>query len=312
MLTSHLGDRRLARAVSSLCEPYADLPPSRTSFLGWATGILMGYMTGTYYCRGGLQTLADSFAAAVKSRGGSVALGNTVTAIRTRAGRVTGVSGRDWDVSAPVVVVAMDPRRLPHLLGPEALPRRYRRRLQNTEASAPMLAVHLATTLAIDPETTVYEAFHVATQSFTLGPDDLLGIHIPTLVEPNLAPAGQHLVELVKQVGHEAEDPFAQATGMITAASGVLPGLAESLVPLDPDAPTPYAVRRFSDPYGWATTPLGATIGRLGHTTPVKGLYLAGQWTVPGPGIPEVVASGAEVSRIITNDRPHQPLLPLA
>ena len=99
---------------------------------------------------------------------------------------------------------------------------------------------------------------------------------------------------------------------MITRAGHALPGLAEHLVPLTPDSPTPYALRRFSAPYGWACTPLGFSIGRLGHTTPVEGLYLAGQWTTPGHGIPQVVASGAEVTRIITDDRPHQPLLPLA
>lgn len=311
VLASRLDDRRLVRAVSSLCEPYLDLPPARTSFLAWAAETT-SYMTGTHYCRGGLQALADSFVAAVERRGGSLALGTEVTAISTRAGRLTGVSGQDWDVSAPVVVLAMDPRRLPRLLGADVLARRYRRHLEKTETSAPMLAVYLATDLAIDPDTTVYEAFHATTEALTLGPADFLGIHVPTLVEPALAPPGQHLVEIVQQVGDEAEDPFLQATGVIAAATRALPGLADHLLPLDPNAPTPYAIRRFSDPYGWACTPLGASVGRLGHTTPVDGLYLAGQWTLPGPGIPQVVASGAEVSRIITNDRAHKPLLPLA
>jgi phytoene dehydrogenase-like protein len=310
VLRAHLGDRRLVRAVSSLCEPYLDLPPSRASFLVWAT-MTTNYITGTHHCRGGLQTLADAFANAVERRGGTLALGTDVTGITTSAGRATGVSGPDWEASAPVVVVAMDPRRLPRLLGPDVLPRRYRRRLENTASSAPFLAAYLATDLDIDPDTTVYEAFHARTESLTPAPDDILGVHVPTLVDPSQAPAGRHLVELVRPVGEEAEDPFTQATGMITRAGHALPGLADHLVPLTPDSPTPYVLRRFSAPYGWACTPLGAGIGRLGHTTPVKGLYLAGQWTVPGHGIPRVVASGAEVARIITDDRPHRPLLPL-
>lgn len=311
VLPKHLDDRRLVRAVSSLCEPYMGLPPGRASFLAWAW-MTTNYMTGAHYFRGGPQTLADAFARAVESRGGTLTLGTAVTGIATAGGRVAGIRGEGWDAAAPVVVLAMDPRRLPRLLGPGSLPRRYRRRLHATETSAPFLAVHLATDLAIDPTSRVYETFHVSSEALTLGPGELLGVHVPTLVEPDLAPSGQHLVELVEQVGEEAEDPYAQATRMIAAADRLLPGLADNAVALDADAPMPYAVRRFSDPYGWASTPALAGFGRLGHVTPVEGLYLAGHWTVPGPGIPEVVASGAELARIITNDRPHEPLLPLS
>lgn len=303
-------DRRLLRAVSSLCEPYMGLPPSRLSFIAWAA-MTMSYITGTYQCRGGFQHFADAFVHAIERRGGTVALRTPVQRVLTRDGRISGVAGGNWQVTAPVVVAAMDPRQLPRLLGPGALPRRYRRRLQNTEVTSPSLAVYLATDLQIDPDTTVYETLHATTDSLTLGPGDGLGIHIPTLVDPSQAPPGQHLVKLSIQAGFEAEDPFALASDLIGRADKILPGLADHLIPVDPDAPTSYAVRRFSAPYGWACTPIGASIGRLRHTTPIRGLYLAGQWTHPAHGIPSVVASGARVARIITQERQHQPLLPL-
>jgi prolycopene isomerase len=44
--------------------------------------------------------------------------------------------------------------------------------------------------------------------------------------------------------------------------------------------------------YGWAQTPQQAGIKRLNLKTPVPGLYLAGQWTMPGGGIAGVVTSG--------------------
>lgn len=311
VLQGRLGDRRLARAVSSLCEPYLDLPPARASFVVWAI-MTTSYITGTYHCQGGLQTLADAFVDAIERRGGTLALGTALTSIQSHDRRVSGVCGQDWQVSTPVVVMAMDPRRLPRLVGPDVLPRRYRRRLENTEPSPPFLAVYLATEAPIDPEATVYEAFHIRSESITLAPGDLLGVHVPTLVDPTQAPPGQHLVELVCAVDEEAEDPFTQATDMIDRAHQIHPELADRMVPLDPNAPTPYAIRRFSAPYGWACTPMGASLGRLAHTTPLEGMYLAGQWTLPGHGIPQVVASGAQTSRIITNDRTHQPLLPLS
>lgn len=314
VLGHRLDDQRLVRAVSSLCEPYLALPPARAPFAVWAM-MTNSYLTGTYQCRGGFQRFADSFAAAVRDRGGTLSLGSTVTEIRTQDGQVSGVAGRDWQVSAPVVVAAMDARQLLRMLAADVLPRSYRHRLESTEVSSPLLSVYLATDLPIDPEATAYEAFHVGTESLTLERGDFLGIHVPTLNDPSQAPPGQHLVELICAVGHDAEDPFAQAAGMITRADASLPGLADHLVPLDPHAPTPYAIRRFSAPYGWACTPRRVGLGgrlRLGHATPIGHLYLAGQWTQPAHGIPQVVASGAEVARLITNDRPHHPLLPLA
>src|SRR5262249_57031954 len=52
-------------------------------------------------------------------------------------------------------------------------------------------------------------------------------------------------------------------------------------------------------PYGWAVTPQQSGMRRLAHETPIENLYLTGHWTIPGPGVCAVVASGWRVANRI-------------
>jgi phytoene dehydrogenase-like protein len=309
VIDAKLDDTRLKRVVSGFCESYYGLPPSRTSFLLWAWGTA-SYAAGAHVCRGGYQRLADAFVTAIEARNGQVLLGTPVTRIETRRGQVRGVGGAGWDVSAPVVVAAIDPRQLPRLLGQGVLPGRYVRRLERSTVSASAVAVYVATTLDLAEQPVAWETFVMDNYDFALGPEDFLCIHAPTLADRTMAPDGQHLVELERLAGHGLQDPRAQAQEMIDAGDRCLPGLADNLVPVGPDAATPYHMRRFSPMYGWAALPQQFA-ARLPHRVPVSGLFLSGQWTRPAYAIPGVVWSGAEIARIISRDRVTEPLLPL-
>jgi len=46
-------------------------------------------------------------------------------------------------------------------------------------------------------------------------------------------------------------------------------------------------------------TPAQVGRGRLGHKTPIKGLYLSGHWTPPGGGIYTVVVSGIQTAQMV-------------
>jgi len=46
--------------------------------------------------------------------------------------------------------------------------------------------------------------------------------------------------------------------------------------------------------YGWDQTLDNSSRSRLGHSTPIKNLYLAGAWTRPGHGYGAVIPSGLE------------------
>src|SRR5262249_62401005 len=57
-------------------------------------------------------------------------------------------------------------------------------------------------------------------------------------------------------------------------------------------------------PYGWAVTPQQSGMRRLAHETPIENLYLTGHWTIPGPGVCAVVASGWRVANRLAAREP--------
>jgi phytoene dehydrogenase-like protein len=63
-----------------------------------------------------------------------------------------------------------------------------------------------------------------------------------------------------------------------------------------------YVTHAFDSMYGWKTTPWQASLGRPQLHTPVKGLILAGQWTLPIQGVMSAILSGCEAARIILGD----------
>lgn len=62
---------------------------------------------------------------------------------------------------------------------------------------------------------------------------------------------------------------------------------------------------------GWSITPSQSGSRRLSPFTPIAGLYLAGQWTQPGPGMAWVMASGLRAARLILDVSTDDPLLPI-
>src|SRR4030095_12985355 len=56
--------------------------------------------------------------------------------------------------------------------------------------------------------------------------------------------------------------------------------------------------------YGWAVIPEQSGMRRLPHETPIDNLYLTGHWTIPGPGVCAVVASGWRVANRIAAREP--------
>lgn len=55
--------------------------------------------------------------------------------------------------------------------------------------------------------------------------------------------------------------------------------------------------------YGWEQSIQQSGRNRLGHITPIKGLYLAGHWTQPSGGIPGVTVSGLRTASLILGYR---------
>ena len=54
--------------------------------------------------------------------------------------------------------------------------------------------------------------------------------------------------------------------------------------------------------FGWDSTIAQSMQKRLKQKTPIDNLYLAGAWTLPGPGQSAVIMSGRDAARAILKD----------
>jgi prolycopene isomerase len=304
-----------ARAALGALWPYLGLPPSRVSFLYFAT-MLMSYVAdGAYTCRGTFQSLAEALVRALEAQGGELVLRALVRRILVEDGRVAGVLLENGQrVRAPLVVSNADARQtVEELVGPERFPARFRRRLRVATPSISAFLVYAATTLDLARAELAHENFlyadpdhDAAFAGALVGEPSWLSLTVPTRLDPALAPAGEHLLTLTTLVGaravprwSEAKPAFVEA--LLARAERRLPGLRRSLRFVE--GATPRTLERYTRNeggalYGFDVTPAQLGPGRLDNETPLPGLYLAGHWTRPGGGVVGVVRSGLRTARL--------------
>lgn len=307
------------QAVYATLWPFLGLPPAQLSFVYWATMLLSYVEDGAFYCRGTFQRLAEALGEAVAHRGGEILLRSVVRRIRIDGGRVAGIVLENGQhVDAPVVISNADARQTAEeLVGCAAVPPRYLRRLQRLEPSVSAFVVYAATDLdlpALLPghETFVYGDWsHDATyRRLPAAAPAWLSMTVPTMSDPALAPAGEHLLLLTTLVPgttarNWAREKAAYTDAMLAVAERRLPGLGAHLRFVE--SATPRTMERYTRNtagaiYGWALSPKQVGPGRPGPRTPIAGLHLAGHWTRPGGGVYGVVASGLETAKIVLGD----------
>jgi prolycopene isomerase len=304
-----------ARAALAALWPYLGLPPSRVSFLYFAT-MLMSYVAeGAYYCRGTFQNLADALVQGLRMREGELLLRTAVRRILVEDGRAAGVVLENGQrVHAPVVVSNVDAAQtVQELVGAEHFPGRFRRRLAGASRSISAFVVYAATSQDLARSELAHETFlfegpdHDASHaSGLLGDPSWLSITVPTFVDPGLAPPGEHLLTLTTLVDARQQASWRDAKPRLTElllarAERRLPGLGDSL--RFAEGATPRTMERYTRNeagaiYGFDVTPAQVGPGRLDNRTPLPGLYLAGHWTRPGGGVNGVVRSGLRTARL--------------
>jgi phytoene dehydrogenase-like protein len=327
VMRSFLSSPRSMAAYAALW-PYLALPPSRVTFLQWATMMSSYVEEGAFYCRGGFQDLADALSGGLTNHGGELVLGARVTKIHSAGSCVQGVSLESGqEIRAPVVISNIDARvTFQGLLEPGQAPSRYMRRLSRLEPSLSVLGLHLGTDLDVHslgvPKVTMIVPWDLDSgyTDALNGKVPGLGMHIPTVCDESLAPPGEHLVIIQAFVPSEAGDlsPAASARfaeDLLDLAEGVLPGLRDHLTfveGLSEEGQQHYPLHRVGPMYGWAASPQQIGPRRLPNRTPVEGLFLVGHWTQPGHGIWTVVLSGINVARLVLGENAAECLWPFA
>jgi phytoene dehydrogenase-like protein len=271
--------------------------------------------------RGGMGAVSGALARAARMFGAQVRTGAEVARIRTREGRVTGVTLASGEsIDAPVVVTTAHPQiSFLRLLDPAELPDGFVADIRGWRSRSGTVKINLALdrlpvfTAYPDPDPSVYggtivlaeslDDIETAFQQAVAGaPADLpfADICIPSVFDDSLAPAGKHVMSLFTQwvpYGY-ADAPFADeleayADRALARVEAVAPGFTDSVLHRQVIGP-----HQMQEEYGLIGGNIfhgELSLGQMFHgrpaagyadlRTPVRGLYQAGSATHGGGGV---------------------------
>jgi prolycopene isomerase len=291
------------------------LPPSRLAFLAWAPLTVVRVETGEHYCRGTFQSLVDALLHAVRAAGGDVVTGTAASRIAVEGERVSGVELADGStVQAAAVISNVDPRQtFERLLGSELLPAAFARRLARMRESLSAFVLYAAAALPSDAVDLPHVSYvhdtwdhEEAYERMARGEPSSLMLTVPTLTDASVAPEGHQLVNCVALVGRGDDAAWAQAKDahverLVTRVDELIPGFADNLVFAEGAAPQARERHTWNfrgAAYGWENSPAQIGSKRLSASTPVAGLFLAGQWAQPGTGSLAALYSGVRAANL--------------
>lgn len=315
VIDESLTDPRLKAAFATLW-PYLGLPPSRLSFAYWSLMLMSFLEEGAFYCRGSFQRLPNALGAALHRDGGELLLRSRVRRILVADRQVQGVLLENGQrIAAPLVISNADiTQTIEELVGAEQFPKAYVSHVRQMKPSLSAFVAYLATDLDLREMEVSHEMHAYASwdheenyRTVLAGRPGVFGVSIPTLTDPSLAPAGEHLVIVTTlipyDVGASWRQEKARYVELLTAElETVIPGLHAHLTFAEGASPRTmerYTLNLTGAIYGWELSPEQTGRRRLEHQTPIGGLLVSGQWTQPGGGIYAVVSSGLQTAQQI-------------
>ncbi|WP_273854155.1 phytoene desaturase family protein [Guptibacillus spartinae] len=313
LTSSFLQDPKAIYSFSALWAYYGT-PPTQGGAMFFAYAIMSYFKEDIYYSKGSFQKLADVFVKRIQSLDGEVCLRNEVLKIEVEEKRVKGVHLQTGEyVEAPMVVCNGDFLKMVHnLVGEENFPVRYNKRIAKLKPSISAFEVFLGVDLPLEQYNLSHETFIYNDYNYDqfmdkhnrlneLGPEGLSGLAIstPTLADPSLAPEGKHTAVLTTLVPYNIEGGWkeqkdAYQDRLIKMAERAIPNLRDHIEHVESGTPLTmehYTNNSYGSIYGWEQNNNQMT-GKPQHETPIKGLYISGQWTDPGGGVVSVILSG--------------------
>ena len=284
--------------------------------------------------RGGMGSLTRFLEAAARQAGVGIRTEAEVRRILTKDGRTTGVQLASGEmVLAHAVLSNADPKRtFLKLVEPAELPRAFVDHIRNFQTEGIVAKVNLALDglpafpgapgefpphLRVAPSLEYIERAYDDAKYGAPSREPFLDVVVPTLLDPDLAPAGKHILSVLAQYA-----PYHRKTGdwdterdtfgdrVVDLLDARLPGLRrlmlarEVLTPLDLE-------RRFGLTDGHIyhgemtlnqQLVLRPAPGWSQYRTPIAGLYLGGSGAHPGGGI--TGAPGYNAARALLEDWP--------
>lgn len=323
LLEECFNDSVLRKIIGIQCS-YAGVPPSKASLIYVACLLSVFHLEGTYYPKGGAQVFAELFANCIRRNGGKIWLGEMVEKIYLKDKEVIGLGLKSgFKVKAKYIVSNVDARQtFFNLIGKNYLRKSFIDKLIQMEQSNSIFAIYLGVDMnssALGIKNTCYwilpswdyeNTYSMACQG--LIPKEIpIVLLSPSLKDPTLVPKGKNSVIIGTMfpyqyyVAHGIGKEEVVANVLLKRAEEIIPSISDHIIVKE--IATPKTFEKFTlnsegAPYGFANTPQQSGLNKLRQKTPIKGLYLAGHYTIPGSGVASVALSGKFAANIIFNE----------
>lgn len=276
-----------------------------------------------FYPDGGIESLVETLSGCFQAHGGVVRTGTKVTSVNVSDGVATGVTLSDGStIYSDLLVSTIDMKELFfNLLPDKGSPRLFREKLAKIPLSDSYFTVTVRTTL---PEETVGEGVKaIRVLNPPVDEDALFTSDEPGSVslfiffpKSNLDSVrdGFSTLQIMAPVRFMYEDNWQSgpqyektekyrefkkqyAALLIQRVEAVIPDLSSHIADMAVATPVSYRSCTGNDEgavYGWRRPRMWRQ-----KVPYIHGLYLAGHWTYPGPGVLKTMMSGKNASRII-------------
>lgn len=272
---------------------------------------------GVNYPKGGVGQIAQKLVEGLEKAGGEILYQARVTKIITERGRAVGVQLADGRVYRGKRIVSNATRwdTFHKLLPVDKIPINEKKWQQSYEKSPSFLSLHMGVKASVLPTGT--ECHHIVLEDWEkmTAPTGTIFVSIPTLLDPDLAPVGYHIIHAFtpnwiddwqRLSANEYEAKKEEIAGQIIGRlEKIFPGLDAGLDYLE--VGTPRTHRRFlgREDGTYGPIPRRKLPGLLKmpfNRTAIPGLYCVGDSTFPGQGLNAVAFSGFACAHRIAVD----------
>ncbi len=286
-------------------------------------GVAQGgyYLGGGHYIKGGSQKLSDYLAGSIKERGGEVVMGHLVTKILIEDKKAVGIDYRKTSgeketkkAYADVIIANAAVPNVANKLLPTAEARVLKKEIMGMEVACSLLSIYLFfKTPAKEYGCKHYSNFFFSSKiksmkdlNYDIDYKERGFVFVDySQIDSKLAPEGKGVgvictVDYLKNWENLSDDEYkakkeVAARDFIKRLNEHFPGIKEGIDFYE--VGTPKTIRRYTlnplgTAYGFAQIPSQSGMKRLKHKSPVKNLYFASAWTMPGGGFTGAILSG--------------------